>query len=70
METGKQQHVMDWKDGEYGYCVELVKMGGCASVPASAVASYLHLQCADAARDGRLDVVQAFNRLIEEWAQS
>jgi hypothetical protein len=42
----------EWKDGEVGYCLGLVRSCGNQSVPRRAVESYLKVQVASATRDG------------------
>ncbi|MCI0352194.1 MAG: hypothetical protein L0Z53_22470 [Acidobacteriales bacterium] len=57
----------DWKDGEFQYCEDLVRNGGCKEVPYGSVLSYLELQRAGAKYDKRPDVMAAFSELIHEW---
>ncbi len=48
----KTPDAREWKDGEAGYCLGLVRSRGNGSVPRGAVESYLKVQVASASRDG------------------
>lgn len=59
----------DWKDNEYGYCLEVYRTRGNSSVPAEHVKAYLRLQMESAFRDGRQDVGAALRFLLVEWCE-
>lgn len=57
----------DWNDGEFKYCEDLVRSGGCKEVSREFVHDYLKLQRESASRDNREDVAAAITGLILAW---
>lgn len=64
--------VFNWKDGEYQYCADVVRVGGTLEVPRDSIVAYLDCQLVDARKDKRADVVEALEMLRgharEVWA--
>lgn len=54
MKTESEQ----WKEGEYAYCLHVVRSHGIGLGNPVTVASYLRLQAADALRDGEHAIAQ------------
>lgn len=61
--------ILRWKEGEYGYCADLVNTGGNTSVPRDLIESYLEVQVISAKKDGRQDVIAALKDLQMEWSE-
>jgi len=59
--------VFDWKDGEYRYCVTLLRTDGNRSVPHDCIPSYFDVQIGDARREGRPDVAAALADVLAQW---
>jgi len=65
----------EWKDGEVGYCLGLVRARGNGSVPRSAVESYLKVQVASATREKAHSIAADLARAAfyvgqDKWAEA
>lgn len=56
-----------WKDDEYGYCANLVEVGGTRNVPREAVDYYLRVQESAATMEDQYEVAAALLKLRNAW---
>lgn len=65
----------EWKNGEVGYCLRLVRDRGDRNVPRESVAAYLDVQFYDALRDrtagkpGAVEAVEALDHIAAIWEE-